>query len=95
VALREHEDWITIPADKGYATVIMNIEDYRGKMNELLNEPTYKVLQKDPTNRVEWKTAALIRKPDTTGDVAKKLIPSASVPLDLMVFRIFIRRTSR
>jgi hypothetical protein len=58
----------------------MNTEDYRGKMNELFNEPTYKVLQKEPTNRVETKTAALIRKLDITEDAAKKLITNASVP---------------
>jgi hypothetical protein len=57
----------------------MNTRYYRGKMNELLNEPTYNLLQ-DPTNWVERKTAALIRESDITGDVTKKLVPSASVP---------------
>jgi hypothetical protein len=56
----------------------MNREGYCGKMNELL-ESAYKVLQKDPTNRVKRKTAALIRKSDITGDITKKLIPSALV----------------
>jgi hypothetical protein len=53
-------------------------------MKELLNEPTYNVLKKDPTNKIERKTAAPIIKLDIAGDVTKRLIPSASVPPSLL-----------
>jgi hypothetical protein len=41
---------------------------------------TYKVLQKDLTNKIERKTATLSRKLEISGGIAKKLITSAPVP---------------
>jgi hypothetical protein len=69
----------------------MNVEDYCEKMKELLNEQTYEVLQKDLTNDIERKTAALIRKSDTAGDVTKRLISNASFPHRLYgLWRIYL-----
>ena len=43
-----------MPADKGNRTVIMDIEDYRTKMNTLLLDTnTYKQIKRDPTNRYQ------------------------------------------
>jgi hypothetical protein len=79
-ALKENEVLIILPADKGNATVIMNTEDYHGRMNELFSEPTYKVFQKHPIRKVEKTSTVLIEKPNITRNIAKKLIPSALLP---------------
>ena len=41
VALKEMKGWddeVILPADKGYATVVMERSDYEGKVRELLND---------------------------------------------------------
>jgi hypothetical protein len=58
----------------------MNTIDYSKKMKELLNEPSYKILHKDPTSKIERKTAILIRKSGIPDDIIKKIIPTSSVP---------------
>jgi hypothetical protein len=59
----------------------MNTKDYYSKMKDMLNKLAYKVLQNDPTNKIERKTATFIRKLKISRDITKKLILSASVPL--------------
>jgi hypothetical protein len=51
LSLREDEDLIIHPTDKGRATVIMSTKDYCGKMKELFSESTYKVIKKDPASK--------------------------------------------
>jgi hypothetical protein len=80
LAFKKYEDLVILPADKGNATVVMNTVDYSKKMKELLNEPAYKILHKDPTSKIERKTATLIRKSGIPDDIIKKIIPTASVP---------------
>ena len=48
-----------LPADKGRAVVVMNLEDYKKKAQTLLNDKkTYRILDKDPTAKY---TANLIK----------------------------------
>ena len=53
LALRElKRDWdcIVLTADKGFAMVIMDRQDYLNKANSLLNQNTYRSIPRDPTN---------------------------------------------
>ena len=49
-------------ADKGRATVIMNTNDYKKKIADLLQDKaTYELLKKDPTNNFKTKLIAILR----------------------------------
>ena len=47
--------------DKGVAMAVMDKEDYINKAKELLGQPTYKRLDKDPTNRIKTKLITKLR----------------------------------
>ena len=47
--LRLDNSIVIFPADKRSATVVMNTEDYKRKVVELLYPGTYKQLRMDPT----------------------------------------------
>ena len=51
--LKRDRDRIVLTADKGVAMVIMDRQDYINKANQLLNQDTYKVITKDPTNTIK------------------------------------------
>ena len=78
-------------------------QDYRNKMQTILNDPVYKKLKTDPTRKIERKTILLTKKSGIPEDTAKKLsshgtmpprlcgllkIHKADVPLRLIVNRI-------
>jgi len=47
---------MTLLADKGRVTAVMNKTDYHGKMDALVNDkPTYEVLKRDPTPALQRK----------------------------------------
>ena len=51
--LKQDESILVLPADKGRLTVVMNIEDYIKKSNDILNDNyTYLLLKKDPTDQL-------------------------------------------
>ena len=49
--LKKGDSRLIMTTDKGVAMVVMNKEDYIKKAEDLLNQPTYKILSADPTNR--------------------------------------------
>ena len=54
--LRKDQDRLVIPVDKGNCTVVMDRKDYDDKVQQMLSDQrTYKVLDKDPTQRTERK----------------------------------------
>ena len=49
-SIKKDKDIIVLPADKGRATVVMNVVDYESKVKDMLSdERTYEKLSKDPT----------------------------------------------
>lgn len=44
--LKEEENILVLPADKGNATVVMDTAEYHEKMKDLLDDPVYKKGQK-------------------------------------------------
>ena len=60
-SLNSDPDIIILPADKGNATVIMQTEEYKDKIRELLDLRTYRKLKLDPTNEITKQTNMLIR----------------------------------
>ena len=54
--LKNDENIVILPADKGRVTVVMDKEDYHDKMNELVNDKqTYQELERDPTPALQRK----------------------------------------
>ena len=59
--LKKDKDMLILTADKGVAMVVMDKEDYINKAKELLGQPTYKRLDKDPTIRIKAKLITKLR----------------------------------
>lgn len=56
VSLRKNDKIVILPTDKGNGIAVMNKEDYRNKINELLlDEETYELTKKDPTKTFRQK----------------------------------------
>ena len=86
-ALRElkgDRDCIVLTADKGVAMVVMDKQDYINKANQLLNQNTYKVISKDPTNTIKNKLINIPKGIKTkTGlgiNTYKSMYPTGCVP---------------
>ena len=61
LAQLEDKDRLILTVDKGVAMVVMDREDSINKSKELLGQPAYKRLDKDPTNRIEAKLITKLR----------------------------------
>ena len=59
--LKRDRDLIVLTADKGVAMVVMDKQDYINKANQLLNQNTYKVISKDPTNTIKNKLINILK----------------------------------
>ena len=60
--LNRDRDCIVLTADKGVAMVIMNRQDYINEFNNLLNQPTYRVIPQDPINTIKNKLINILRR---------------------------------
>ncbi|XP_068674425.1 uncharacterized protein [Montipora foliosa] len=83
--LRTDQDRLVIPADKGNCTVVMDRKDYDDKVQQMLSDQgTYKVLDKDPTQRTERKLneklANLKRENKISDSLYNKLRSSDGLP---------------
>ena len=76
--LKENTHLTILPADKGNATAILNTTDYKLKIASLLEDSTYKKLNKDPTDFIERKTTQLLKKSSLPEDLRKQLQPAGS-----------------
>ena len=87
IALRElkrDRDRIVLTADKGVAMVVMDKQDYINKANQLLNQNTYKVISKDPTNTIKNKLINILKgiktKTGLGSNTYKSMYPTGCVP---------------
>ena len=87
IALRElkrDRDRIVRTADKGVAMVVMDKQDYINKSNQLLNQNTYKVISKDPTNTIKNKLINILKgiktKTGLGSNTYKSMYPTGCVP---------------
>lgn len=61
--LRQNQNIVILPADKGNATVVLNTEDYTAKISALLSdENTYRKVNFDPTARTMRKVTTILSK---------------------------------
>ena len=53
---------IVLTVDKGVAMVVMDRQDYINKSNNLLTQPAYRTIPKDPTNKIKATLITIFRK---------------------------------
>ncbi|CAH2086613.1 unnamed protein product [Euphydryas editha] len=79
--LRARSDITVLRADKGNATVVMDTSDYNTKIEQLLSDKsTYKIVNKDPTNKILKETNDLIKKYSDKLKIDVKLPTCAKSP---------------
>ena len=67
--LKKDKDRVILPADKGVAMVVMDMEDYITKAQSLLSQPAYRVIPRDPTNQIKAKLITKLRRIHKNTDV--------------------------
>ena len=60
--LKKDRTRIVLTADKGVVMVVMDKEEYTDKASNLLSQPVYRTIDKNPTNRLKAKLITLLRK---------------------------------
>ena len=81
-SLKNDNDLFMIKADKGNATVLVNREDYVGRMDELLKGEDYVRIRRKPTSVLEKKVKDALSKIEKNGilpiSLKKRLTPQES-----------------
>ena len=60
--LKKHEDKVVLIVDKRVAMVVMDRQDYINKAEELLKQPAYRTIPKDPTNKIKAQLITKLRR---------------------------------
>ena len=55
VELRKDSNRIVLTADKGVTMVVLDRKDYIDKTTNLLSQPAYRTIHRDPTNKTQGK----------------------------------------
>ena len=80
--LKKDPSRMVLTVDKGVALVVMNIEDYNKKGEELLNQNTYRAITSDPTMWLKNKLINLLKSIKAKGgikeDLYKMLYPTGA-----------------
>ena len=67
--LKEDDTRMILTADKGVALVVMNKENYIRKAEDLLTQPTYKLIPAVPTNKQKTKLINLLKNIKAEGSI--------------------------
>ena len=71
-SLKDNNDILVIPADKGRAVVVMNTRDYKTKAQELLEDvQTYKKLKSNPTSKYKTKLVKILQGVKQSGAISE------------------------
>ena len=60
--LKKDKDRVIVTTDKGVAMVIMYKEDYNNKTQQLLSQPAYRSIPRDPSNTINAQIITKLRK---------------------------------
>ena len=71
-SLRDDENIVILPADKGNATVILSRKDYVMKMENLLEDEAYKKVTCDPTSRMKKRISTALNDCEQKGYITTK-----------------------
>ena len=82
--LKKDNTRVVLTADKGVSMVVMDREEYNKKSEELLEQPNYKIIQTDPTNKYRNKLISILKSIKSEGGIDdntyKRLYPTAATP---------------
>ena len=82
--LKQDDKRIILTADKGVALVVLNKKDYIERAEHLLNQPTYRKIQEDPTSKQKSKLIRILKKIKIEGGISeekyKKMYPMGAGP---------------
>ena len=59
--LKRDRDRLVLTADKGVAIVIIDRQDYANKSNQLLSQPAFKSMPRNPTNKIKSKLINILK----------------------------------
>ena len=86
--LKRDRDCIVLTADKVVAMVIMDRQDYINKSKDLLNQPTYRAICRDPTNTIKNKLINILKRvknqTDLNNATYKSMYPTGCIPPNFM-----------
>nr|CAI5839289.1 unnamed protein product [Callosobruchus analis] len=68
-----------LPADKSNATAVMDTEDYKNKIKELLDPDTYHTQGKDPTKTILKKTRTMVKNSSLDEDTKEEVCRSEAL----------------
>ena len=92
--LKKDQDRMVLTTDKGVAMVVLNKEDYIQKAGNLLEQSTYKTIERDPMNSIKGKLIQILRRlKRETGmgeGTYKAMYPTSCTPLISMGYQKFI-----
>ena len=75
---------MVLTVDKGVALVVIDQEDYKQKADSLLDQSTYRSIERDPTNKIKAKLIQILRrlKRETEIDegMYKAMYPTGCIP---------------
>ena len=60
--LKKGKDRVILTVDKGVAMVVLDKEDYINKAKDLLSQPSYKELPRDPTSKIKAQLITKLRR---------------------------------
>ena len=84
VQLKKYKDRLVLTADKGVALVVMDRKDYIKKAEEILAQPAYRTIDRDPTNKIKARFITKLRtiKKETRLDEGtyKIMYPTGCIP---------------
>ena len=96
--LAKDQSIVILPSDKGRATVILNTEDYKDKLQQLLKDGSYQKLKRDPTKKIERRINDDLRTFERQGEITEqhrsKLSPASPSHLDCMDYQKSTKRMS-
>jgi len=84
--LKDNKDILILRADKGNATVLMKSNEYEEKMNKIIEEGPYKIIKKNPINKIIKNVNAGIKNGITDTKLRKQL--TVSVPSIPRIYRV-------
>ena len=80
--LRKDKNRVILMADKGVSMVVMDRDDYNNKAEELLQQPNYRPIPNDPTNKLKNRLITLLKKIKSEGGMSdatyKRLYPTGA-----------------
>ena len=81
---KKDKNRVILTADEGVAMVVMDREDYVTKVQELLAQPAYRLLPRDPTNKIKAKLITKLKEIKKDNNLEegtyKAMYPTGCIP---------------